>query len=271
MSSLPLTIDPFQNEGAPVRALNVTAKKAEEWGASPPSEEQKKLLEAARGRALGYTQKLPNFLCLQTTRRLEDPTGNQDWRQKDEYSEMITWYNGVESYSHAGGRNRTKDKKTDPVRVTSAGEFGSLLKTIFVPESKADFRWVRSESVSGRSAEVFAYRIAPENSQYNVNYLGKHSYHAKPGYHGIVIVDSNTAETIHLEAQIQELPDEILVDELQLSVDYETANVAGGDYLLPSAASLITHLPRLVVRNEMRFSGYRRFDADTNIQYIPPK
>lgn len=275
-ASLPLTIDEWQQpsggrEAIPA-SLNVAAKKAEEWAASPPTADQTKLLDAARDRALGYTAKLPNFICLQTTRRLEDPAGNQDWREKDEYSEVITWLNGVETYSNVGGRNRTRDKKTDPVRVTSAGEFGSLLRTIFLPQSKADFRWVRSESVAGRAAESFAFRIEPENSQYNVNYLAKHVYRAKPGYHGIITIDSNTAETLHLEMEVQDLPEEMRVEGLRISVDYDTANVAGVDYLLPSTASLVTSLSsRLVVRNEMRFSAYRRFDTDTKIQFDPSK
>jgi VWFA-related protein len=274
-SSLPLTIDEWRQTGeeAGVPAtLKVAAKKLEEWDAAPPTAEQKRLLEAARGRALGYTAKLPNFICLQTTRRLEDPTGSEDWRQKDEYSEVITWLNGIESYSNVGGRTRSRDKKTDPVRVTSAGEFGSVLRTIFLPESKADFRWVRSESLGGRAAEAFAFRIEPENSQYNVNYFGKHAYHVKPGYHGIVTIDGNTAETLHLEMGVQDLPVEMGVEELRVSVDYDSASVAGADYLLPSTAGLVTRLSsRLLVRNEMRFSGYRRFDTDTRIQYTPDK
>jgi hypothetical protein len=52
------------------------------------------------------------------------------------------------------------------------------------------------------------------------------------------------------------------VEELQLTVDYDAANVAGRDFLLPSAASLMTRLgSRHLVRNEMRFSGYRRFET----------
>lgn len=270
VSSLPLTIDSWDGEAQARPGLKAEVRPADGWNESPPTGEQKKLFESARARALNYTQSLPDFLCLQTTRRFEDPTGQQDWRQKDEYSEVVTWYNGFESYSQVGGRNRASKVKADPVRVRSAGEFGSVLRTIFLPESKAEFRWLRSESVGGRPAEVFAYRIAEENSRYNVNYLGKHNYHVRPGYRGIVSIDSNTAETLHLEADIERLPGGMRVDELQLTVDYDVASVAGRDFLLPSAASLMTRLgARHMVRNEMRFSGYRRFETQSSIRYGP--
>lgn len=266
-SALPFTVAGSPGPG-PSAAVKIAPRNLDEWDAAPPTGEQKKLLEVARQRALGYIDKLPNFICLQTTRRLEDPTGRQEWRQKDEYAEVITWYNGLETYSHVGGRDRSKDKRTEPVRVTSAGEFGSVLRTIFLPESKAEFRWVRSETVAGRTADVFAYRIQAANSQYNVTYFGKHNVHVRPGYHGTVSIDGRTAEAMHLDAEMEELPGDIHVGQLRLSVDYDTATVADREFLLPSAATLLTQVgPRLMVRNEMRFSGYRRFETASEIQY----
>ncbi len=268
-SSLPLAIDSWVST-EPMHLefnLDVAAKKPEEWKSVPPNEEQKKLLDAARQRAVNYTQGLPNFSCLQTTRRLEDLTGKQDWRQKDEYSEVISWLNGVETYDRIGGRARKEDRK-DAVKVTSAGEFGSLLKTIFQPESKTDFRWERSESFGGRQAEVFAYRVEQPNSQYYVFYRSKNNLNFRPGYRGVVTIDTQTAEVLHLEAEMEEVPKEMQLQGLRITVDYEPASVGGRDYLLPSAATLVTQVGRRrQVRNELRFTAYRRFETESKIQY----
>ena len=270
-ASLPLAIDSWSStDGEPLHLefnLDVAAKKPEEWKSVPPTEEQKQLLDAARRRALTYTQSLPNFTCLQTTRRLEDSSGKQDWRQKDEYSEIISWLNGVETYDRVGARSRKADGRKDPVKVTSAGEFGSLLKTIFQPESKTDFRWIRSESAGGRTAEVFAYRVEQPNSQYYVFYRSKNNLNFRPGYRGLVSIDSRAAEVMHLEAEIEEVPKEMQIQGLRITVDYEPAAVGGQDYLLPSAATLMTQVGRRQVRNELRFSAYRRFEAESKIEY----
>ena len=271
-SSLPLAIAPWvSTDSEPLHLefnLDVAAKKPEEWKSVPPTEEQKQLLDAASKRAVNYTQGLPNFTCLQTTRRLEDLTGKQEWRQKDEYSEVISWLNGVETYDRVGGRARKADDKKDPVKVTSAGEFGSLLRTIFQPESKTDFRWMRTETVGGRTAEVFAYRIEQKNSQYYVFYRSKNNLNFRPGYRGIVSIDPQTADILHLEAEMEEVPKEMQVQGLRITVNYEPASVSGRDYLLPSAATLETQVGRRrQVRNELRFSGYRRFEIESKIEY----
>ncbi len=276
VASLPLTIAPWSgpavaSKGAAVpepEPVAVSARKPEEWIAAPPTEQQQRLLESARTSALLYAQSLPNFLCLQTTRRFEDPSGKQEWRQKDEYSEVLSWQNGVESYDQVGGRNRRKNKQTSEIRVSSAGEFGTVLKTIFQPEAKAEFRWLRSESVAGRSAEVFAYRIAQENSQYKVYYVGRHNVAVKPALRGIVTIDTRTAETLHLDLEVDPAAGKSPFADLKISIDYDTASVAAREFMLPSTATLTTRVgSRLLVRNEMRFSGYRRFDTETKIQY----
>jgi VWFA-related protein len=278
VASLPLKIaaweQPKEEGGADVSTAAepalVEVRPQEKWTAPPPTAEQRKLLDAARLTALDYAGHLPNFICLQSTRRFEDPSGKDEWRQKDEYSQVITWQNGVESYDPIGERNRKQDRETNVVRVSSAGEFGSVLGNIFKPEAKADFRWLRSEWVAGRTAEVFGYRIAQENSQYSVYYLGRQKYKLKPALRGIVTIDATTGETLHLELEAEQLPGQMA--DLRITIDYEPTSVGGRDFLLPSAATLRTRVgPRLLIRNEIRFSAYRRFEANTNIEYRPAK
>ena len=49
----------------------------------PTSEEQAKLLDDVRDYAIDYTQQLPDFICLEQTRRYVDTTGRDSWRQAD--------------------------------------------------------------------------------------------------------------------------------------------------------------------------------------------
>jgi VWFA-related protein len=260
-------------ENRPPESLQAIATKAAEWSSSPPTEEQKKLIEVARNRALRYAEGLPDFMALQTTRRLEDPTGREEWRQKDEYSEMVTWQNGHEQYSYVGGRNRNRTAKDDAknnrnVFVSSGGEFGSLLRIIFTPESNAEFRWLRDETEGNRATQVFAYRVEEKNSQYTVSYIHKQFRSVKPAYSGTVTIDAATGEVVWLEAIFSELPDDFEFQGLHLDVHYNAATVAGREYLLPSSATLTMRAgKRHLVRNEIQFSGYRRFETESQIRY----
>ena len=50
-------------------------------GSQPPSRvEQSRVLEAARGAALGYTRTLPDFICTEVISRYSDASGKgKDW------------------------------------------------------------------------------------------------------------------------------------------------------------------------------------------------
>jgi hypothetical protein len=67
---------------------------------------------------------------------------------------------------------------------------------------------------------------------------------------------------------MEEVPKQMQIQGLRITVDYEPAAVGGRDYLLPSAATLVTKVGRRrEVRNELRFSAYRRFESESKIQY----
>ena len=49
----------------------------------PDSEEQSKILDEAREYVQNYTKNLPNFICVQVTRRSFDPKGGNNWYKGD--------------------------------------------------------------------------------------------------------------------------------------------------------------------------------------------
>src|SRR5579864_2784428 len=59
----------------------------------PDSIEQAKIIEEAREYVMNYTKNLPNFICVQVTRRSVDPRGGESWYHVDTITSRLS-YNG---------------------------------------------------------------------------------------------------------------------------------------------------------------------------------
>ena len=107
------------------------------WGehSKPPdAAEQVQVIGEMREYALNYTAKLPNFLCLQVTRRYFSPRDPRKRRAvNDVIQEQVNFYQHKESYQVQSRPNLTHDQLGG---ATSTGEWGSLLRSIFSPEKE---------------------------------------------------------------------------------------------------------------------------------------
>ena len=99
--------------------------------------EQEKIIDQAREYALNYTKQLPNFICVQVTRRDFDPTGTgNNWYHSDTITARLS-YNGVENYEVILHNNQpvTNANMRQFGGTTSEGEFASMMDEIFEPET----------------------------------------------------------------------------------------------------------------------------------------
>ena len=144
-------VEDLQGRGAGVRTLQVLRKLSEDSGSlaaaplppepppptPPPSqEEQTAILAAMREYALSYTKNLPNYVCIQTTRRRIEPTERGYLPQGDEVQEMLSFVDGKESYKveMVNGKSQPNLKHDQLGGVVTSGEFGSMLFNIFDPD-----------------------------------------------------------------------------------------------------------------------------------------
>src|SRR6266436_3740834 len=66
---------------------------------APDSVEQKRILGEITENALNYSKNLPNFICLQVTKRHIDPSGlGENWQTVDNIKEQLTYFEHRESY-----------------------------------------------------------------------------------------------------------------------------------------------------------------------------
>jgi hypothetical protein len=180
------------------------------------------------------------------------------FEQKEDY-QLLT-VNGrfsVRDYQSVGG-------------ATSKGEFGSLLRGIFLPDVQAEFRWERSALLRGRVAHVFSFRIDPEHSTYRIDYasgLGAVHFDTVTGQHGLVFIDRETHRTLRIVADADHIPSNFPVRAVTTLLDFATTSIGGESWLLPLRAEVRMTIPQFQTRNLVEFGSYRKFVSDTRITF----
>jgi VWFA-related protein len=232
----------------------------------PAQEELDRMLADARKNALDYGDSLPNLICRETTQRY-DASENGDWRFRDAYDEMLTYYNHKESRSLLGAKSIGEKSET---QITSNGEFGAALTNIFKPESKAKFTWKETSTLRGQLVEVFDYSVEKENSAFLLNALNAYPATAVyVGYHGRIYIDRAThgvkSLTIITDEQAKKFP----IRKAATRVDYDYVAINDHDYLLPISAQVITRVSGTIGdvlrRNDIEFSDIHRFGSQVRI------
>lgn len=115
---------------------------------------------------------------------------------------------------------------------------------------------------------MYEYTVASANSSYVLggDSMGE-SREALVGFHGEVDVDADTGEVLHVTYEADRIPKELNIDEAVTSVDYDFADVGGQQYLLPSHSELQMRRQQQSIKNDADLRDYRKFSADSNIQY----
>jgi VWFA-related protein len=240
----------------------------------PTPEEIKSILADATKYAMAYRESLPNFMCEQATDHsinISDPWGGNKWTHKNKVTELLTFFEHRESrlildeeISDAAGRANQNSVKA----IDSAGEFGFALTGLFRPESRADFQWKETGMIEDGTVQIFDYRVARENSNFNLRQSS--SDVIKVGYHGQVIIDNATRTVRRITQIVDDVPLKFPIKGVSVSIDYDYVVINNHDYMLPIGAQLITRTgPREMEMNEIAYRNFRRFSATSKIIFDP--
>ena len=286
-------IEEFQGQGIGVRTLkalhelkpktqglpeaDVFEAKAQEpdQPPPPPAEEQERILAEARANALAYTDNLPDFICLQITRRFVDPSGlEMDWLKQDEIKTRVSYFDKHEKYEVISVNNRiTNAGMLELGGAASTGEFGSMLAELFDPKTAVDFRWARHSLLRGRAVYVFQFRVPRHRSRWSLSV--EHESRIVVGYKGLVYIDKETERVLRIYMEAVDIPRDFGIRSAQSRLDYDYTEISGNEYLLPLKARVRMRHGKLLARNEVEFRLYRKFSADASISFdeiddLPP-
>ncbi len=236
----------------------------------PSSIQQEKIIDQARDYALNYTKQLPNFLCVQVTRRDYDPTGTgNNWYHSDTLTARLS-YNGVENYEVILHNNQpvTNGNMRQFGGTTSEGEFGSMMKEIFDPETHTQFSWDHWGKLRGRKTYVFAYDVQQEFSHYRVEAEGAETI--VPAYRGLVYIDEDTKMVVKIVMTPYDMPSTFPIREINSSLDYDLETIGDQQFMLPLKSVLTSKRARQMTRNDIEFRLYRKFGTESTIKFETP-
>jgi hypothetical protein len=238
----------------------------------PTLEEQRRTLDTARDIAISYSGKLPDFTCTEQVQRTDrtSPTNVKT----DRLTIQLSYFGQKEKQKLvAMNGSRTERPLESLDGLITGGEFGSLLLGVFDPSSSADFQWKESSNIRKHRAAVYTYRIARARSHYLLGHrveTGKME-EAAAGYHGEVVLDSETSRVLRLTASADDMPKDSGILQSSVEVDYDFVAVAGHTYLLPSHSEAHMERSYRQITSAVTFASYRKFEVDSTIDFGSPK
>ena len=249
-------------------------------GMKPKPEDETRILDGARKRALEYAANLPNFVCMQVTRRFEQPVPKvlkgaaqsasaeikEDWKEIDNLSEQLTYVDGHEHYQKIDGLQRGNDMGRG---VLSAGEFGTLLRMVFRGDSKAELKWHDLEIENGKKLHVFEYSIPRATSQYMVR--PNHNSASVPvAAKGTITVDEETYQIRRIQLAAVDLPRKFPFQESVIEVEYDIFTIGEQFSLLPKRAAVRVTAGKKMNRNSIEYLNYRKWGGTSELKYGDP-
>jgi hypothetical protein len=233
---------------------------------TPPSDaDQQKMLSAITRYAGDYLSKLPDFICRQITEEFLADKNGKHWHKHDTLTAKLVFSNGREQRTLELVNNKqVRDNRARlHAPLSTEGEFGILLSKIFDDASQAKFSWNGWDTVRGHRVARFDYAIDRAHSSMSLtNYIK-----AVVPYHGSVYGDPDTGAVWRVTSGATEIPEAVQIKSIATTVEYDEVPIGNQKYLLPANASVLLAATQDQTRNDMQFTDYRKFEAESTITF----
>jgi hypothetical protein len=234
---------------------------------APDGAQQDKILEAMHSYAAQYVSGLPNFLCVIINQQWEAGRNSNRWHKGDQLTSKLTFTEGQEqrSLQSVNGKAVKPGRKHWRTPLVTEGEFGILLSRVLGPNSEASFTWNRWDVVSGKRTAVFDYVVDKQHSTLSLSLSDL--FRATLPYHGEIWANAATGKVWRITEVADDIPPALKTEALATAIDYDEEVVGAVTYLLPVKATVTSILDHGKIRNEMQFQDYRKFGAESAIQF----
>jgi len=238
-------------------------------GGPPPSKEtQKRIIEAVREYAMNYSQSLPNFICLQVTRRSINRNykpGDQAWSPTDRFTEKLSVVDHHEKYEMNSHNDNALVGQTwqNVGGALSRGDWSSLMQAVFDPASDAYFDWSRWTTINGKKHYVFRYVVDKEHSRETLDADGQK---VTPGFHGEVFVPMDADVVARMTVE-PDPPADFPMQDIKETLKYDYVDISGQKYLLPFTSEVVMRTGRIGNKNDIAFKLYQKYSADAVIKF----
>ncbi len=173
--------------------------------------------------------------------------------------------------------NENQDYEKKLGGTTSTGEYVSVLRELFSPESRAEFNMVDTDTLRGRRTIIYEYEVKREFSHSTLTWSDRSSatLHTIAGYRGRIWVDREQNRILRFEEISTEIEPGFPITAASQVIDYDWVTINQQQHLLPSRAIVeLTDRGRgqtIQTRNDILFRGYRKFGTEVKIIDIDEK
>ncbi len=250
--------------------------------ALPPTAEALGLLAQTRKATLGAAEKMPDYLVKEQIVRYMAEGNTRNWRPDDHLTVAVSYrQSSGEDYKLLSVNGvQPKEEQSYGMKLggtTSAGEYASVLRELFSPESRAEFNMVDTDTLRGRRTIIYEYVVKREFSHSTLAWGDRNSatLHTIAGYRGRIWVDREQNRILRLEEISTEIEPGFPITAASQTIDYDWVTINQQQHLLPSHAVIeLTdrgHGQTIQTRNEISFRGYRKFGTEVKIIDIDEK
>jgi hypothetical protein len=237
----------------------------------PDAGEQQKIIARMREAANSYSDRLQDFLCVQTMTRSLDASGKgQHWKVLETQEIELGYVGHQEHYRlvKVNGKASDLEKRVKKGYFTPKGEFGSALRWIFDPKAQASFEWDGVEDSGGVRVCVFRYQVAKETT----TVIMQADRNRVPlGHHGVVAADCETGAVMRFQMEseigaVQRHGHDLAVGS-KLEARYGSVAIGDREFLLPQSAVEVAVFGQSLTKAEIAFGHYRKYDTSSIIKF----
>jgi hypothetical protein len=225
------------------------------------------IIQEARMEAARFTEGLPNFMAKQYTNRYFSQTWPARWQKIDEVTADVACVDGKEEYKNIQVNGSPVDRAPERTGTWSTGEFSTTLEDVLAIPTAAKFKRRGDDRIESRPAVVFDYTVAQPNSHWVLVAPDGRQY--KPAYDGAIWVDKETRRVLRIEQRTVSVPQDFPLLKAETVVTYSFVNIDRKPYLLPGSSENLGcwRGSGTCVRNTIEFKDYRKFTADSKIDF----
>jgi hypothetical protein len=238
--------------------------------AAPDVGQQQAMLARIKQSAMRFEGQLPDFICTKLTARFEDSSGSgKKWKRRDELEETVFFaQNGRTATQLLKLNGKPTNRSHDSIGgIVENGVVRDAIvpASIFGPLANGQFAWSRwgtlNASFNARRTAVFAFMTPRLFKNYPD---GTRAYLI--GFHGLVYANPEDGMPLRLEVHVDG-PEGYPFQESGWDIDYGTVTIAGRELVLPVKAVARYRVNKLLTRNEIQFTGYRKYEADSKVTF----
>jgi hypothetical protein len=241
------------------------------------------LFNGVRAKVLANLNKTPRYTCVETIQRevrrtirtrdgcsaaaisaASDDSGIVLWR--DRLRLDVAVIDGNETFAWAGARRFETDDVDKLVGggATGTGDFSGFLASVFGADAR-HFRYTGEDNTPAGRMARFEYDVPRSTSHYRYRTNG--TFKLAP-YSGWFLVDPATAALEKLAVIATEFDRDDEVCRVQDTIDYQTARIGDGEFMLPRVSVMTAVYTRgTEARNETHYSGCHEYTAESTIRF----